>query len=256
MKIFNVTITDAVNEVLEKGRIEGNIYDLPQVSLDRDKYVQVNKILELLGGKWNRSKKGHVFEDYERASWVMKSLEEGSVLDKKKTYQFFETPKEVAMRMVELSDIKDEMTVLEPSAGHGAIADEIPKSWDIGLVLCEIDKEKCDVLEKKGYGSLVVNEDFLGKFSEQYGTFSRILMNPPFTAGQDIQHVTHAYERCLEEGGRLVSVMPVGFTFKNDKKSVAFRKLVEEKGFYEELTEGSFKESGTNVKTVLVVLNK
>jgi hypothetical protein len=42
--------------------------------LSRDRYVEVNKILELSGGKWNRSKKGHVFESEEKAKEMLRDL--------------------------------------------------------------------------------------------------------------------------------------------------------------------------------------
>jgi hypothetical protein len=46
------------------------------------------------------------------------------------------------------------------------------------------------------------------------------------------------------------------FTFANDSKSIAFREWLDGRGYYEKLPEGSFKESGTGVNTVMVVIDK
>ena len=47
------------------------------------------------------------------------------------------------------------------------------------------------------------------------------------------------------------------WTFANDKKSKAFRTFLEEEGAtWEEIEAGEFKASGTNIKTILIELNK
>ncbi len=53
-----------------------------------------------------------------------------------------------------------------------------------------------------------------------------------------------------------MAIMSPGFTFRENRKSTEFRELVASKGWYEPLPEGAFLESGTNVNTVLVVLDK
>ena len=246
-----------VMDVLSRGRSEGNVFYLPQEQLDRKLYERVNKVLENAGGKWNRKIKGHLFPR-DAAEALRLSKNSGTTVDKKKAYQFFETPEEVAKRMVELAEIKDGMMVLEPSAGHGAIAEAIVKyggPLDIGLIMVEIDPEKAEVLNSKKIAN-VLCQDFMGSFAKEYWQFDRVLMNPPFTKQQDIDHVLHAYRKCLYEGGRLVAIMSPGFTFRSNKKSMDFKKLVETNGSWEKLPPESFKAAGTKIETVLVVLNK
>ena len=228
---------------------------MPSVVLSRADYMEVNKILELSGGKWNRSKKGHIFESEEKASQMLGVLDKGEVVDKKKTYQFFETPKLVVRQMLELADIKytdnpvKMQDVLEPSAGLGAIADEVDQSQC--LFRCgELDEEKAKILIDKNYPVFV--GDFL---TGNWEKFDRIIMNPPFTRGQDADHVLHAYS-LLRKGGRVVSVMASGVTFNQQKKYQKVRDLIEKNGQIIDLPTNSFKESGTNVNCVLVVLNK
>ena len=86
--------------------------------------------------------------------------------------------------------------------------------------------------------------------------FDRVVMNPPFNkARADIHHVLHAF-KFLKKGGRLVAIMPSGVRFRDDKLTNEFRDLVLSCGTIEDLPEQSFKESGTLVNTVLVILNK
>ena len=90
-----------------------------------------------------------------------------------------------------------------------------------------------------------------------------VLMNPPFARSQDIDHVLHAF-KFLKPGGKLIAVMAPGWRFHDTKKAKAFRDFVEENGEqrdrggtnYGYLPEGTFKASGTNIKTTWVLLQK
>lgn len=262
MKEIILKITPEVDSVLKQGTIDGNLYFLPSIQLDRKQYVEVNEVLEMLGGKWNRSKKAHVFESEEKAQSLLSAQEKGEVLDQKKTFQFFETPKVVAKQMIELADIRyvdyeenneDDnvhllQDVIEPSAGRGAICEEIDSSRC--LFRCtELNSENCKILEDKGYPV------FCGDFLKSMEEADRFIMNPPFTKGQDAEHVLHAYS-LLRKDGRIVSVMSAGVKFNQQEKYKKIRELIEKNGEIIDLPQDSFKESGTNVNTVLVILNK
>lgn len=88
-----------------------------------------------------------------------------------------------------------------------------------------------------------------------FGPYDRVLMNSPFSRERDILHVSHAF-RFLKPGGVLVAVMSGGAVFREDKLSRAFRQLVAEKGEVWNNPDGSFKESGTNVRSIMVRLRK
>jgi 16S rRNA G1207 methylase RsmC len=96
----------------------------------------------------------------------------------------------------------------------------------------------------------VIGSDFLSIEPRQ--DYDRVVMNPPFENQQDIDHVLHALE-FLRPGGRLVSIMSAGVLFRQNKKTVEFREMIDE---ITALPEGSFKLSGTNVNTSMVVINK
>jgi len=166
--------------------------------------------------------------------------------------QLFPTPQPVIDLMIEKADIYSSHTVLEPSAGTGAIMREV-------LPLCmtvkgiELNFDLAHALQKRGFD--VECRDFLEyRPSEKFG---RILMNPPFEKGQDIDHVLHAFNNCLEEGGRLVAIMCAGPFFRQDKKSTAFREWFDYLGAeVEDLPPNSFEQSGTGVNTKIVTIDK
>ena len=79
-----------------------------------------------------------------------------------------------------------------------------------------------------------------------------MVMNPPFSRQADIDHVTHA-ARFLRPGSRMVAIMSAGTIFRQNSKAVAFREWVEALGgTLEELPDGTFKASGTMVRTCIV----
>lgn len=74
-------------------------------------------------------------------------------------------------------------------------------------------------------------------------------MNPPFAKQADIAHVRHAHT-FLATNGLLVSIMGASVAFREDKRTVEFRAWVAEHGgAIEALPDGSFKSSGTGVRT-------
>jgi SAM-dependent methyltransferase len=86
-------------------------------------------------------------------------------------------------------------------------------------------------------------EDFLAVKWEK-GSFDRIIMNPPFANGADIRHIEHA-ARSLKPGGRLVSICSAGPRQIERLKPGATEWI--------DLADGTFKDSGTGVRTAIFV---
>lgn len=244
-----VDIDPEVRQILLQATVKGRVLFLPP-GLDRNLYVRVNKVLEALGGKWNRKEGGHVFEG-DPFQALMNAVSTGHAVDVKKTVEFFETPEMLARELVLMAAIGPGMKVLEPSAGRGAIADAVRAACpDCRIETIEPEKKNRAVLKEKGYR--LVGSDFM-KFKRK--GYDRIVMNPPFSRQQDIDHVTHAY-KLLAPGGRLVSVMAASVQFRTNKKTKAFQELVAGAGTVAELPPETFRESGTLVNTVVVTLVK
>lgn len=164
---------------------------------------------------------------------------------------FFPTPEPLAKRMAELAEIKSGMSVLEPSAGTGRLADAA-KAMGAHVDAVEYASSLRDILAQKGHN--LIGSDFTEMKSEP--KYDRIVMNPPFEKGQDMAHVQRAYEM-LKPGGKMVAIMGEGGFFRSDSQATAFRDwLSGVGGASEKLPEGTFKESNTGVNTRLVTISK
>jgi 16S rRNA G1207 methylase RsmC len=118
--------------------------------------------------------------------------------------------------MVRLARLEDGMSVWEPGAGKGSIAEVIRETARVRLDVCELQAELRQILELKGFNVIGFN------CFEVTGEYDRILMNPPFGKGLEISHITHAYNR-LADGGRLVTIAPESVSFRKDRAYREFR---------------------------------
>lgn len=225
--------------------------------LERNLYERANKTLIKLGGKWKGGKtQMHLFAS-DPAEAIAAAFGGGQVLDRKKTFQFFETPPELAARMVKLAELRPDQRILEPSAGRGAIADVInermPEECELWVI--ELDLANVEFLQKRNYYK-AVQGDFLSATRDEFpGLFDRILMNPPFSGGQDVEHVRHAYE-LLRHGGILVAIMSTSAWNNSDKRSKEFRDWMDEVpiDLEDDLPSSTFAD--TNVAAKLIVIHK
>jgi len=242
-----VSVSEDVETILRNAETEGNALRITE-ELDRPSYNKVNKVLAALGGKWNKAQKVHIFP---RPISVVLSdaLDAGQVIDTKKALGQFDTPSGVAQRVVNLVSLTGSSKILEPEAGTGNILEHIPKLQEraaLGLVnVCELDPYRAAELRKTLGDSNVKEGDFLTADIPQ--GFDVVLMNPPFTNGADIKHINHAFSK-LVDGGVLVAVCANG-----PKQRAEFEESAD---LWEELPEGSFKQAGTNVNTVIIRLRK
>jgi predicted RNA methylase len=239
-------LSPEVIDILKRSTITANSLILPPQQLERKLYEDVNKALVNAGGKWNRSAGAHLFNSDPRAKLGL-GIETGVVIDEKKLYQAFFTPPELAKRVVELADVKGK-TVLEPSAGIGALAHECLAFNSTHVVCVEINKEFCDKLWRIS-NCAVFNKDFL-EF-DPHMRFECVVMNPPFRVNTDCKHVRHAL-KFLAQKGRLVSIMGGNI---GRPAFTALLSDIEDSGRQyriHDVEEGAFKESGTNIKTIIL----
>lgn len=169
---------------------------------------------------------------------------------------FFPTPQALISRMLDLADLEEWHSVLEPSAGKGDILDAIVEqlpSIKSNLYAIEANGLLARIIELKGYN--YEREDFLEMASGKYEV-DRIIMNPPYEKSQDIDHVTHAL-KMLKPNGRLVALISEGPFFRPFKKDVAFRQLLTDKNAYvsepiKDAFKNAFKSAGINVRIVAI----
>ncbi|MEU7092996.1 class I SAM-dependent methyltransferase [Kitasatospora aureofaciens] len=220
--------------------------------LDRPVYEQVDRVLKEMGGRWNGAGavRAHVFP-YRIEEHMRQCLAAGE-FPTRTEQGWFPTPPSLAMQICDLAGAYAGMTVLEPSAGSGALTAELARRGAL-VDAVEIDPVRADVLRRQGDCRAVIRDDFLSLDPLDYPEgFDRIVMNPPFTGGLD--HIKHAIG-FMKDDGILVSVMAQGLMWWSDRASVEFRAMVEEVGGeIEALPDDSFAVCGTNVRTCLVFL--
>ena len=184
--------------------------------------------------------------DYYSNQKLNKNNREGS--------DYFPTPEPLGYKMVEWAGLGEGDSVLEPSAGHGAIARYVPKTNE--MVSIEPSQSLFTKLQLKAGG---LGRKFLNNTFENYALNNKhdvIVMNPPFgkAGALAIQHVDKAFKH-LDEGGRIVAIIPRGSTDKkfdkwyNEQKNVAMRAEVN-------LPDILFQQAGTRVVCRVVVLDK
>lgn len=184
--------------------------------------------------------------DYYSNQKLNKNNREGS--------DYFPTPEPLGYKMVEWAGLGEGDSVLEPSAGHGAIARYVPKTNE--MVSIEPSQNLFTKLQLKAGG---LGRKFLNNTFENYALNNKhdvIVMNPPFgkAGALAIQHVDKAFKH-LDEGGRIVAIIPRGSTDKkfdkwyNEQKNIAMRAEVN-------LPDILFQQAGTRVACRVVVLDK
>lgn len=184
--------------------------------------------------------------DYYSNQKLNKNNREGS--------DYFPTPEPLGYKMVEWAGLGEGDSVLEPSAGHGAIARYVPKTNE--MVSIEPSQSLFTKLQLKAGG---LGRKFLNNTFENYALNNKhdvIVMNPPFDKAGTlaIQHVDKAFKH-LDEGGRIVAIIPRGSTDKkfekwyNEQKNIAMRAEVN-------LPDILFQQAGTRVVCRVVVLDK
>lgn len=193
-----------------------------------------------------------VFRDGVKKADPIKEAER-ALVGKKVGIDFFPTPKPLAAKMAEMAGIKPGMTVLEPSAGNGHLADA---ARDAGATVdaVEISDTLRNVLSAKGHN--IAAHDF--DTFEPGKQYDAVIMNPPFSDRKDAAHIMRAYNM-LKPGGKLVAIAGEGVFFGSDQRATAFRSWLDEHGAdVEKLPENTFKgsdlpsQTGANARMLVV----
>ena len=180
-------------------------------SVDRAQRLEVDYALERVGGTWDSQCHAYVFSGDARDA-----IDE-VFFDAKAEYLArgeFATPSELAVATVARAGIAPGMRILEPSAGGGSLltpilaavrdiepefekgvpttADALTAAWASRVPCVELNAKRCSALEQYGYKPRVA--DFLTLTPDDVGgQVDRVIMAPPFTRQQDLDHIHHAY---------------------------------------------------------------
>jgi hypothetical protein len=243
-------ITEQTTQILKQWKILWSDYFLPDVKLDRKEYLTCNEVLEAIWLKWSRKDKCHKWEE-DIGGTLFEILDTGEVETLKEyrdKFQFFPTPDDLADFLVEQADIRDDDTILEPSAWKWAILKAIKRKNQTPIVTAvEVNKDFISFIRDLSDNTSEI--DFL---EYKWHTFSKIIMNPPFSNSQDAKHIVHAYS-LLKEGWTLTSIASSSI---KTRTGAIYEKLAELRPEFIALPEWSFKESGTMVNSVIVKITK
>lgn len=161
-------------------------------------------------------------------------------------YQLFQTPADLAARMVDLLNIPAGSRILEPSAGLGRLLEPLGKTQPSEIVAVETAPDCAHELFRQDRARVTIKQrDFLEVFPEDIGHFHFVVMNPPFHMRSDIKHIEHALT-FLRPGGRLAALC-----MDTDHRERALRHQADT---WEKIPAGTFRQEGTDVPTILLTI--
>lgn len=230
----------------------------PQGVLEEQLYRACKKELtQGLGGVWRGGSQQMFVFDFNPTEYFNRLLS-GEKINPKKWTQFFATPKEVMMELLENVYFSHTSRIMEGSGGDGTTLDAINESFQwcmenrLGFVRNEILPEMFTYeLEPSRRSALEDRNDVSvlgGNYLSQVhpDCFHVVFINPPFSGqpyyydleemtpkdsdnflpekaiGLDYEHIRKAYED-VRAGGDLVAVTMGSWITNRDKKSKAFR---------------------------------
>lgn len=248
-------IDQHIADIIARADVEENALTLPP-KLDRPDYLAVDKVLKAIGGKWNRGAQAHLFEadPTQMIEQAIATLE----VTRPQDFGFFETPEALIERMLDLAGIElappefhgEWKTILEPSSGRGRIVSAAVRR---GARVIAYELLSKNALHRSAPVGTEVR-DFLTVNPADHEKVDSVVMNPPFARQDDIRHVMHAF-KFLRAGGMLVSVMSAGAMFRENALAKSFRAFIADRGgTIEPLPPLTFRESGTDVNTCLMVV--
>lgn len=159
-------------------------------------------------------------------------------------YQLFQTPPELAVRMVASINVRSGQRVLEPSAGLGRLLDALPQGCD--AVAIEMASQCAgELFRQERAGVRILQRDFLTVQPAELGLFDAVTMNPPFRRGADVLHIMHARD-FLRNNGRLAALC-----LDTSQRETVLRPLA---ATWEKIEAGTFGKEGTRVPTVLLTM--
>jgi hypothetical protein len=173
------------------------------------------------GGKERDKAANNALTEYDRArAFYFGTQKKNGRTKAQEGADYFATPEPVGLKMVEWANVRPGEKVLEPSAGHGAIARWMPATAERTAVEPSMTLRPRLAMVFDGQ---IIDSDF--ESLNVVNKYDAIVMNPPFGSGGKtaIDHLAKAATH-LRDGGRIVALLPTGPAA--DKKF--------EKWFYEE----------------------
>jgi hypothetical protein len=221
---------------------------LPQID-DRKLYLQVAKVLKMMGGEWEKKRQCFVFAEDPTEALAAALADDVVIQDVTDTAVrgWFPTTPHWADVMVQRLGLPGRPALLpiflEPSAGEGALIEAVLRARpDAKFHICEIDDARHATLYHKWINDRgrvrSIGRDFL-QLPPLNGRgrphrYKYIIMNPPWSflkgiGWQDYAHIKQAYNM-LSPGGTLVAMLCLAHTWREHAQSQNLQDMVEEFG--------------------------
>ena len=159
------------------------------------------------GGKERDKAANNALTEYDRArAFYFGTQKKNSKTKAQEGTDYYATPEPIGLKMMEMADLRPGESVLEPSAGHGAIARWAPDSSDKTAI------EPSTALRSRlamVFDGRIIDSRF--EDLHVVNKYDAIVMNPPFGSGGGtaIDHLSKATTH-LRDGGRIVALIPTG----------------------------------------------
>lgn len=193
---------------------------------------------------------------YERAKTFYWAQQKNSKRrDQREGTDYYATPEPIGYKMVEWANPQDGESMLEPSAGHGAIARFFPERGAVTMVEPSYQLSQRAALARGD--ARIINDTF--ENLHVTNKYDVIAMNPPYGVGgkTSTEHLAKAATH-LRNGGRIVALLPRGG--KASERLDAFLASPEAENLYTvarvSLPGVLFERAGTGVNSEIVVLEK
>lgn len=197
-----------------------------------------------------------------------------SILD---NLQEYFTPPEVAKKMIDkidlLNDKRDDLRILEPSAGEGALILPLIKRMSTGEQFYKIDlvefsndnRKFLEDFEHSDYIELMKERNFLKFLPNQ--NYDYIIMNPPFHLKRtnhrnlykkdvwDVQFIKRAFGM-LKKGGKLIAITSQAFINNTKEPFGDFNDWIKTKNHSIEKTNTSWKNTFSKNKKKQELMSK
>ena len=206
---FATTIAQRASaaENLALGEQARGLLDAFVNGFENSDYYKAGEPGEGTGGRDADRAGREVISEYDRAKAMYFAQQQKTAKTKSaEGVDYYPTPEPIGYKLVEFLRTRAGDDLLEPSAGHGAIARWFPET--MGRTAIEPSPELVSRLAL-GFGGKIINGTF--ENLNIINKFDGIAMNPPFgTAGRTaIDHLAKAATH-LRDGGRIAAIIPVG----------------------------------------------
>jgi hypothetical protein len=164
--------------------------------------ARAGELLQSIGGvKCNQNSFVWYEFDYDPTEVIDHMLLTRSIPDHV-SHQYFPTRAELSALAVAEADIQPGDLLLEPEAGQGGLAKNMPADR---TTCVEISPLQAKILKAKGFD--VVCADFIEWAKTTPLRFDKVISNPPFANGRAVLHITTSAS-LVKPGGRVVGILP------------------------------------------------